>query len=86
MHSLIWDNVNADRISTRPRARTDIIEIYRTRESIDLTASWAETETSSSLGDLAKWLEKVRIRELNHQNIEKSAVRLVGVASAIRTI
>ena len=51
----------------------------RTRESIDLTASWAETETSSSVGGKRLINGKSRKFEDGIEIARKSALRLVGV-------
>lgn len=51
----------------------------RTRESIDLTASWAETETSSSEGGKRLINGKSRKFEDGIEIARKSALRLVGV-------
>ena len=59
--------------------KNNIPRDLRTRESIDLTASWAETETSSSEGGKRLINGKSRKFEDGIEIARKSALRLVGV-------
>ena len=58
--AIVSGTITANRTAKADKKK-HIQEFYRTRESIDLTASWAETETSSSWEG---WL--MRKRSENH--------------------